>query len=82
MKALTETQLNGLRELGAVHLNNDWVDAHFLSGTKAERSAANFRRLMALGLVEGKKDGTNRQGQWRWRITEAGRQALAQGQTP
>jgi hypothetical protein len=36
-----------------------------------------MRSLVTLGLAEGEKNGENAQGQWRWRITDAGRRALA-----
>lgn len=83
MAKLSETQLRGLIELAAAqdeqirYGQSDWVRARNLSGTKAERSASNLQSLAALGLVEGEKaNAYNKQGQWRWRITEAGRAAL------
>ncbi len=75
---LSKAQRQGLVELQAVHDDGAlWVRPQWISGTKRERSAANFRSLMALGLVEGRKgDAYNPQGQWRWRITPAGLSAL------
>lgn len=53
-----------------------WVRTFDLSGTPAERSATTLRSLVGLGLAQGRRDGGNRQAQWRWRITDKGRGVL------
>ena len=76
---LNEDQMAGLAELDAVHRSGEeWARSYTLSGSDKVRSSINFRGLMKLGLVEGGKSNPyNRQGQWRYRITDAGRRALA-----
>lgn len=85
LEGLTETQARGLIELRAacdegIRLGGQgWVRAYDLCGTKDERSAANMRSMLPLGLVEGRKPPGLGQTQWRWRITEAGRAFITGG---
>lgn len=74
MVKLTEAQRRGLIE--CVAMGDGWWRSQHLSGTPRERSSANLQSLVRLGFLEGVKDGTNRQGQYRWRVTPAGRAAL------
>ena len=82
---LTKAQRAGLNEPAAAcdeslrywPSSKGWTRTGLLSGTPEQRSAANMRSLVALGLAEGEKPNGGRQSQWRWRITEAGRSALS-----
>lgn len=85
MPKLTRAQRSGLAELKAAcderakygPDSEQWVRTLDLSGSPHERSAANMRRLVALGLADGKKYfNDSPQSQWAWRITAAGRAAL------
>lgn len=82
-KPLTAVQLSALNELRAAcddelsRGQSGFVRSFHLSGTKEDRSPTVKRKLMAMGLVEGVKGNPyNRQGQWLWKITEAGRERL------
>lgn len=57
--------------------NSGFMRSFHLGGTREERSAKVKHQLMAKGLIEGKKSNPyNAQGQWVWRITDKGREAL------
>jgi len=58
--------------------NSGFVRSFHLGGTPEQRAPRVKHSLMALGFIEGvKHNNYNKQGQWVWRITEAGRAALA-----
>jgi hypothetical protein len=81
---ISETQERGLIELQAAcdesirYGGVGWVKTSRLSGTEDDRSAKNIRSLVDLRLAEGRKAGVLPQGQWLFRITERGRDVIAQ----
>ncbi|MBZ9888079.1 hypothetical protein LB559_09020 [Mesorhizobium sp. BR1-1-3] len=77
---LTETQKRSLIE--CVAMGEGWWRSQHLSGTKAERSSTTLLSLVALGLLEGEKNGGNKQGQYHWRVTDLGRLALSSVREP
>jgi len=90
MLDLTDVQQEALRELRAAcdessrlwPIAGGWTRTGLISGTREARSARTLRSLMALGLVEGEKPRGCAQTQWSWRITAAGREALAPASEP
>lgn len=77
MVKLTEAQRRGLIECCAMG-DGSFYSRH-LSGTKQERATSNLHSLRKLGYLEAVKEGPNGQSQYRWRVTPAGRAALADG---
>jgi hypothetical protein len=53
-----------------------WIRTVELCGTADDRSTQRLKALMRDGHIEGQKRTGGRQGQWVWRVTEAGRVAI------
>ena len=80
---LTEAQSEALNELSTID-GDGWIKTRWLSGSSEARSSRNLHSLVMLRLVEKTRPGLargerpQRQRQYRWRITPAGRAALNQ----
>jgi len=81
---LSRHQVEALRELEAcrasmerMKLPTTWFCTTEISGGVAARSSRTLLSLERLGLIEAKRDGGHRQARYSWRITAAGRAAIA-----
>ena len=82
---LSRHQVEALRELEAcrasmerMKLPTTWFCTTEISGGAAARSSRTLLSLERLGLIEAKRDGgSHRQARYSWRITAAGRAAIA-----
>jgi hypothetical protein len=69
-----DAQIEALNELAHA---SGWIKTRWLSGSGSARSQRNLHSLVEAGLIESRRYGDNRQSQYQWRITPAGRAALA-----
>jgi predicted DNA-binding ArsR family transcriptional regulator len=72
LKTLREVS-SACEERVRYYRGDGWIRTTHLCGTKLERSSRRLLDLMRAGLIEGKKNGQNNQGQYHWRMTDAGR---------